>query len=276
VSEILLVSTELPALLEFRGPDAVRYLNGQLTQDVRRVMDGKISLPSCVTDAKGKLQFRVSVTARDGGALWVTGPENSAEELKARLTRYLIADDVEVADLSEKFVLIHFIGTLPEPPAGVMARLSHRYGVEGTDWWIPSDQEIELPAHTRMTAEAREALRIENGIPAWGSELTEGILPPEAALENSDISYNKGCYIGQEVISRIKSAGKVNKRLTWFVFDADVPVTPGPLENGAGEVTSVSPIPTGGIRHALGYVKRGAVDLAYKSASGTVFPVRTA
>ncbi|RYD47208.1 MAG: hypothetical protein EOP85_05925, partial [Verrucomicrobiaceae bacterium] len=51
-----------PALLEFRGPDAVRFLNGQLTQDVRKVVGGKTTLPSCVTDAKGKLQFRIRIT----------------------------------------------------------------------------------------------------------------------------------------------------------------------------------------------------------------------
>lgn len=52
----------VPALLEFRGPDAVRFLNGQLTQDVRLVAGGKVSLPACVTDAKGRLQFRVWLT----------------------------------------------------------------------------------------------------------------------------------------------------------------------------------------------------------------------
>jgi len=94
-------------------------------------------------------------------------------------------------------------------------------------------------------------------------------------LEATDISYQKGCYIGQEVISRIKSAGKVNKRLTRFVFAGDIPVTPGPLESGAGEITSVSPIVENGVRHALGYVKRGAVELSYKTASGEIVPVRT-
>jgi len=265
-----------PSLLEFRGPDAVRFLNGQLTQDVRRVAGGKISLPSCVTDAKGRLQFRVTVTETADGALWIAGLAGWAEELEARLTRYLIADDVEGGDLSGKFELHHFTGPMPEPPSGVAARESYRFGIPGTDWWIPVGMAIEFPAGVELLeGDALEALRIANGIPAWGSELLEGMLPPEASLEETDISYHKGCYIGQEVISRIKSAGKVNKRLTRFVFDADVPVAAGPLENAAGEVTSVAPLAADGVRHALGYVRRGATELLFKAADGAIYPVVT-
>lgn len=262
-----------PALLEFHGPDSVRFLNGQITQDVRRVAGGKISLPSCVTDAKGKLQFRVTVTEAADGALWVAGLTGQTEELEARLTRYLIADDVETADLTNKYSLFHFPELMPEPPPGVIARESNRYGVAGTDWWIPAGEEID---HSSLDRDELESLRIVNGIPAWGRELVEGMLPPEALLEETDISYHKGCYVGQEVISRIKSAGKVNKRLTRFIFDAQAPVIPGLLENSAGEVTSVSPHTTGGIRYALGYVKRGATDWNYKAADGSLWPVRKA
>ena len=264
-----------PSLLEFRGPDAVRFLNGQLTQDVRRVAGGKISLPSCVTDAKGRLQFRVTVTEAAEGALWVAGLAGWAEDLEARLTRYLIADDVEVEDRSGKYALHHFTGAMPEPPPGVVARESDRFGMAGTDWWIPVRQVVEFPG-SLLEGDALEALRIVNGVPLWGRELLAGMLPPEARLEETDISYHKGCYIGQEVISRIKSAGKVNRRLTRFVFDADVPVAPGPLENAAGEVTSVAPLAVAGVRHALGYVKRGATDLCFKTADGAIYPVATA
>ena len=260
-----------PSLLEFRGPDAVRFLNGQLTQDVRRVAGGKISLPSCVTDAKGRLQFRVTVTEAAEGALWVAGLAGWAEDLEARLTRYLIADDVEVEDRSGKYALHHFTGAMPEPPPGVVARESDRFGMAGTDWWIPVRQVVEFPG-SLLEGDALEALRIVNGVPLWGRELLAGMLPPEARLEETDISYHKGCYIGQEVISRIKSAGKVNRRLTRFVFDADVPVAPGPLENAAGEVTSVAPLAVAGVRHALGYVKRGATDLCFKAADGAIYP----
>lgn len=251
-----------PVLLEFRGPDAVRYLNGQLTQDVRRVSDGKTTLPSCVTDAKGRLQFRVWITSEDG-ALVVEGPAERCEELEARLTRYLIADDVEVSDLTNKWSLVHFTGVLETAPEGVLARSSHRFGVPGTDWWIPADLEVVFSdGADLLDGDALEAFRIAHSVPSWGKELTEGMLPPEAGLDATDISYQKGCYIGQEVISRIKSAGKVNKKLVHLTFDATLPIDRLNLvdANGdpAGEITSISPLPDGSHRHALAYLKRGA------------------
>ncbi|MFZ9941215.1 MAG: hypothetical protein ACO3F7_03580, partial [Luteolibacter sp.] len=62
----------VPALLEFRGPDAVRFLNGQVTQDVRKLEENAFSLPSCITDAKGRLQFRVWLMKSADNALWVS------------------------------------------------------------------------------------------------------------------------------------------------------------------------------------------------------------
>ena len=276
MSTVNRINLGTPALLEFSGPDAVRFLNGQLTQDLRRVAGAGISLPSCVTDAKGKLQFRVTITALDDATLWIAGPADTQESLEARLTRYLIADDVEVADLTGRYTLSHFTGAVAEPPVGVIARESNRVGSAGSDWWIPASQTIEFPETIRLLeGDALETLRITRGIPAWGSELVEGLLPPEAALEETDISYHKGCYIGQEVISRIKSAGKVNKRLASLMFPVEAPLVLGPLVNAegvtAGELTSISPQPIDGQRYALGYVRRGNSEVFFKAADGTVY-----
>ncbi len=255
-----------PALFAFRGPDAVRFLNGQVTQDARLVLGSGVCLPSCVTDAKGRLQFRVWLAESGDGGLWVAGPGHEAAELEARLTRYLIADDVEVSDLTGKWRLVHFTGDPGEVPAGVVARKAARFGVAGVDWWIPEGNEEEFPAGIPLLeGEALEAFRIRHGVPEWGRELEEGILPPEAGLGASDISYQKGCYIGQEVISRIKSAGKVNKRLVRLELDGGIPVESLGLEDAEGKpvgrLTSVSPLVENGVRHALGYVNRGAGDV---------------
>lgn len=267
-----------PALLEFRGPDAVRFLNGQLTQDVRLVAGGRISLPSCVTDAKGRLQFRVWITESPDGNLWVEGPVGSAEVLEARLTRYLIADDVEVADLTGKYQLIHLTGPAANPPDGVFARASKRFGTDGFDWWSPAGGEIALPETTPLFGDELEAFRIANGVPLWGRELSEGLLPPEAGLDITDISYQKGCYIGQEVISRIKSAGKLNKRLARMEIDGGPPAAGARLvdEEGrdAGVITSVSPVESRGVRAALGYLKRGVERVFLETPDGKRQPVR--
>ena len=268
-----------PTVLRFIGPDSVRFLNGQITQDVRRVIGKEIALPSCVTDAKGRLQFRVMVTEDGVGALWVEGPAGSADDLMARLTRYLIADDVEVVDLSGAYRLCHFIGGVMNAPTGVMVRQSNRFGVDGADWWIPCEQVVDFPEVAQCyDRDELEVLRIQNGIPSWGRELIDGMLPPEALLESTDISYQKGCYIGQEVISRIKSAGKVNRQLTRFVFHAGAPVVTGPLENAlggeAGQITSVAPKPTGEVLYALGYIKRGVVEVFFRGMDGVSYPAK--
>jgi folate-binding Fe-S cluster repair protein YgfZ len=218
---------EKPGALEFSGPDAVRFLNGQITQDVRKVMGTGLVLPSCVTDAKGKLQFRVWIAEGCGGVL-VICREGMTEDLEARLTRYLIADDVEVRDVSDNFRIEDF-----------------------------------------GFSEMDEAERIAAGIPKWGAELKEGMLPPEAGLDATDISYNKGCYIGQEVISRIKSAGKVNRRLTKFVFES---------EGITGEITNIDGKVCGEVTSAsgqlgLGYLKRSTDEGTALFVAGS--PVKT-
>lgn len=213
--------------LEFSGPDAVRFLNGQVTQDVRKVMGTGEILPSCVTDAKGKLQFRVWLAeGKTGGNILVFCHENTMEELEARLTRYLIADDVEVRDVSSE--------------------------ISANDFDFPN-------------ADLTEDERIARGIPKWGAELKEGMLPPEAGLDATDISYHKGCYIGQEVISRIKSAGKVNRRLVKIGFDGEGET--GEIVNPdgkvCGEVTSVSG------KIGLGYLRRMAEGESELSVGNT-------
>jgi tRNA-modifying protein YgfZ len=274
MNEVRRVDLGSPTVLEFRGPDALRFLNGQLTQDVNRVKGQSISLPSCVTDVKGKIQFRVNLLEAAEASWWVTGLEEWAEALEARLTRYLIADDVEVTSLTGNYHLVHLIGEAPTVPSGVIVRTSKRYGVMGTDWWIPNNQSQEaISKIPTFDPDELVSLRILNGAPAWGSEIREGMLPPEGLLDRSDCSYSKGCYIGQEVLSRMKSAGKVNRRLTRFVVDSEAKLTPGTLENGAGELTSLAPVARGTLRDALGYMKRGASEFSILGTDGKIHPL---
>jgi tRNA-modifying protein YgfZ len=273
VSAVRRIDLGFPALLEFRGPDAVRYLNGQLTQDVRRVAGAEVSLPSCVTDAKGRLQFRVWISGTSDGAIRVEGPPESAEAIEARLTRYLIADDVEVSNLTGNWSLAHFTGPVREAPDGVLVRESARFGIPGAEWWVPAGNDIAFPEDIPLLeGDELEAFRIARGVPVWGRELSEGILPPEAGLDATDISYQKGCYIGQEVISRIKSVGRVNRKLEKLSFDSSLPVDGLALPAETGVLTSVSPIPDDARRFALGYVKRGVSDVFIVTRDGSRHP----
>lgn len=258
MSEVRWIDGGLPTVLEFSGPDAVRYLNGQVTQDVRRVERENVCLPACVTDAKGRIQFRVWISMTSGGAIRVDAPAGQAEELEQRLTRYLIADDVEVKNVTGRDQLWHGLGG-SEVVGGIP---SLRWGEKGMDLWMPVGMQPEGMGSV-LRGDAWDVWRIARRIPVAGREWVEGVFPAELGLDGSDVSFHKGCYIGQEVVSRIKSAGKVNKSLTLFGVAGDFPIGAWDLltEDGlpVGEVTSISPVVEGGRRLFLAMVKRGRV-----------------
>ncbi|MEK7950567.1 CAF17-like 4Fe-4S cluster assembly/insertion protein YgfZ [Luteolibacter soli] len=253
------LAPETRCLLAFRGPDAERYLNGQVSQDVRNL--GETALPACVTDAKGKLQAFVHVFRGADGSPWVEGPAEQREELEARLGRYLIADDAEIHDISDEWQLVHVVDTIDAPSFdGGIVRHARRIGPDGFDLWLPTGSLPELEIITEGEAETR---RIQSRLPKWGAELTPGMLPPEAGLDKTSICYHKGCYIGQEVLSRLKTVGKVNRRLAALLVEPDT--TPGsPLEldgKPAGKLTSIAPWPNeSGLHTALGYLEKSAFE----------------
>jgi folate-binding protein YgfZ len=313
--------------LVFSGADRLRYLNGQLTQDLKKLVLGR-ALPGCVTSAKGRLQADVwvSIVVRAGGVdvsggssvAAVEGPDHPGaalvgaaaaqegiivdaapelrEALAERLERYIVADDVVLEDMTGREALLHCIGfdaedasgkavsgVLTSEPLPEMLRefpriVSARLGEDGWDVVVPLDR-IEAVKQALVgslgTQADWERVRILRGIPAWGAELDENTLPPEAGLERTHIDYHKGCYIGQEVISRLKSVGHVNRTLHRFLGRSAGPETmpkrgtPFSTEGGeeAGVLTSVAP--TGDAEFlALGYLRRGREAERFVTAEG--------
>lgn len=254
--------------LVLTGPDRVRYLNGQVTSDVRKLAVGQTQM-ACVTTAKGKLCADIFITAQDD-ALYIDAEGSLREVLLARLERYIVADDVAIEDVSEKYALLHYFGG--EPPASGMGQVAaaRRLGRPGWDLRLSREEfaaarESLFAGRVAVDADLAETLRIEAGIPRWGHELDENTLPPEAGLDQTHIDYHKGCYIGQEVISRLRSVGHVNRQLTGFVAEGDAPLAPG-LQLFA---TADAPTPIGVLTSAaynltlekpmaLGYLKRGS------------------
>ena len=258
--------------LRLIGADRVRYLNGQITANVLQFKPGE-ARPACVTTAKGRLCADIFVHAT-ADALFVDADAAVRETLPPRLARYIISDDATLAEVSEEMRLLHLTGAAIERAdlfenAAFVSR-TNRLGRPGLDVWIDSAAFAKIwdaltGAFAVLDEPLLESLRIEAGIPRWGRELDENTLPPEAGLERTHIDYAKGCYIGQEVISRLKSIGHVNRRLTGFVAGESEPLKPGMRlfasgENAAeiGSLTSVGWSFALEKSVALGYLKRGS------------------
>lgn len=260
--------------LRLSGPDAVRYLNGQVTQDVRKTFSGE-TLPACVTNHKGQLEAWIFLTSAPDGAILLSGPGDLRDFLPARLEKYLIADDCVLEEITDQSVLLHLTGSrrenLPGLEEGEFLSPVSRFGIPGWDLWtVPARREFWMGAFPVLTIEAASVLQVIHAVPSWGSELNPGLLPPEAAVEEAAIDYHKGCYIGQEVISRIRSAGKINRRLARLEQTSGPPVPPGANlypgegEGGAavcGTITRTAGHPVTSRRYALAWLKRGAGEI---------------
>ena len=195
------------AIFQVSGPDAVHYLNGQVSQDVRLASDSE-AVYSITATFKGKLEGDFYIRKFEGNILIDTDSSQS-ESLFMRLDKYLIADDAEIIDVSDQYSLAFSTGVIPAAIADAPQWKSVRFGIEGADYLLAKDTKIE----TTHSPDDWEQIRIINGVPAWNHELDSSVLPPEAGLDVTAVSYTKGCYTGQEVISRMKSSGKTNRHL---------------------------------------------------------------
>ena len=203
--------------LRVTGADRIRFLNGQTTNDVRKA-GAEATQESCVLNAKGHFDAHVFLSATPND-IWIDADQELRELLQTRLERYVIADDVKIEDVTDQSALFHVLaGSEPRISDAKFDFRSRRLGIDGWDLWVEAARaeamKGALAADYRAMDESEwEVLRIESGIPRWGCELTREIIPPEANLAARAIDYEKGCYIGQEVISRMKMSGQTRQRL---------------------------------------------------------------
>ena len=267
--------------LLFKGEDRIRYINGQVTANIASAKSSAV-IPSCVTTAKGKLCADVFVSIGPSGVL-VDADAAVAETLPGRMERYIIADDVTMEDVTGTIAIVHLAGVkATDVPEEIRAALlpANRFGIPGFDYFPPFRKDLP-PVWEKLAAffpvltdELLETIRIEQGVPRWGRELDESTLPHEAGLERTHVDFHKGCYIGQEVISRLKSVGHVNRTLRGFISTDGSPLTVGARIFSAdepgrdlGRVTSAT-FSLGLDRSiALGYLRRDAVGENFLAAA---------
>jgi folate-binding protein YgfZ len=224
--------------VEVFGPDAEDFLDRMLSNEVASLAVGA-ARPALLLTPKGRIIAPLRMVR--------TTPEAFVLVMETSDLAAPVADALHAARFASKceiearaWVGLVQLGTSPSAPAFRIAD----FGVEAWEAWR------DVAADDADAAEELERLRIEAGTPAWGKELDDSILPAEAGLDETHISFTKGCFPGQEPIARLRHRGHVNRRLRRL----DVPAaSPGDEivwnEKVVGRVTSAAP------GRALGYVR---------------------
>jgi folate-binding protein YgfZ len=279
------------AKIVITGSDRTRWMNGMVTNNVRDLSPGT-GIYAFLLNPQGKIQGDMYVFNR-GEYLLVDTDQSQTAKLLEVFDHYIIMDDVEVANSSDKLTAVGIIGpearkiftaarfSIPDlQPLQSVDIVWNELGitVSRTDNPVTESYEVWLaPEHvsavwtalqragaTPVGTEAFELFRIACGIPRYGQDIRERDLPQETEQTRA-LNFNKGCYVGQEIVERIRSRGAVHRMFAGFNVTGPLPAPGCKLHidgKDVGEITSVAslPSPNGELRVALGYVRREKGD----------------
>jgi len=211
-----------PGVIAVSGADRISFLQGQLTQEVRDLRPGE-SRPAAGLTPKGKLIYFGRALARPEEILLLIDASARGAVL-AHLSKYAVFQKVAVRDASGEFLRLALYGTgplLPEPPSGLV-RLPPEDEFAGelvgpASSREPLERSLGALGSVAIGTEAAEVRRVEAGRPRLGQDADESNLPDEVGLQKA-IAPDKGCYVGQEVVARLRTYGRVNRRLVGFRF----------------------------------------------------------
>ena len=285
------------------GGDRVRWLNGMVTNNVRDLAPGH-GVYAFMLNPQGRIQADLYAFQR-GDSLLVDAERGQRDKILQLFDHYIIADDVEIVDISDKLTALGLTG--PESRhvlerAGIaVPDLAHlqfaeitwqqknitllRSGEEAREsWqiWLAPEQTGELwdallKAGARPTGTAALNLfRISRGIPQFGKDIREHDLPQETGQTRA-LNFTKGCYLGQEIVERIRSRGAVHRQFTAFAVEGTLPEPGAKIsadEKEVGEITSsaVLPLPGGDRPVALGYLRRQAAGKDLRAGTAKLKP----
>ncbi len=248
-------------LIEVSGKEAVQFLNGLITNDVVKLEDDS-PMAAAFPNAQGRLTALVRVLKKDDKFLFET-EEATHETVFKNLFRFTYAGDFFVEDLTENYRHFEISDYTFEIPGSEFITYN---GKSQKNIFVPNNaaegfiNKLMEQNAVEISDELYEILRIENGIPLYGIDVDETTIVPEIGLPET-ISYNKGCYIGQEIIARIHFRGHVAKQLSGLIFDDEnAGVQPNDelksLEGkNAGRITSVTFSPKLDKTVALAFVR---------------------
>ena len=268
--------------LKVGGADAIDLLDRLSTNKLNDILVGEIE-GTVLTTNKGRIIDLLFVVRQEDHLLIVTGPE-TRQRVAEWIDFYTFIEDVEVQDITDSTAMLSVAGrkvkkALPQlsdlplsdaaqlTVCGIDALVLHTEmaGIVGYDFIVSADRASALrEALTDVGAvpvgsHATEILRIGYGVAEYGGELHEDYNPLEAGLKDY-ISFNKGCYIGQEVVARLNTYDKVQKHLMCLSLEAgDAPALPTPLTHEGrqvGTLTSTVKALDGDRIIGLGYIRK--------------------
>lgn len=291
------------AKIAVTGGDRVRWLNGMVTNNVRDLAAGH-GVYTFLLNAQGRIQGDIYAFQR-GESLLVDTEAAQRNNILQIFDRYIIADDVEIAEISDKLAAIGLTG--PESRqvlerAGVafpeLAYLQFldaawrgknvtllRSGEEAREsWqlWIAPEHFVELWSAVVQAGAvptgttALNLFRISRGIPQYRVDIRDRDLPQETGQSRA-LNFTKGCYLGQEIVERIRSRGAVHRQFGAFAVEGELPEVGAKIvaqEKEVGEITSsaVLPFPDGDRPVALGYLRREAAAKELRAGSALLKP----
>lgn len=252
-------------LLRVTGKDRQDYLHRMCTQRVNGLGPGA-STHVVFLNVKGHVLAEGVLALREEDVLLDVHP-SSAEPLRAHLAKFVIMDEVELEDVSAAWRVVPVLGSSGVELArgragGASAWQNPRRGAPALDVLQPAAEAegfrdaLVAAGAVALSEEDLEALRVLDGIPRFGADVDEARLVMEAALVASAVSFDKGCYLGQEVVLRGTFRGQIQRGLVQLVLPPSASVG-APLQHGGkevGVVTSVVETPEG--RLGLGYLRR--------------------
>ncbi len=217
------------------GDDRARLIHALSTNHIQQMKPGERVYAFFLT-AQGRILADAHITCFEDSLLLDTEPE-TRETLYRHIDHYIIADDVTLDDETDRTFCL-----------GVAdgAALHRIYG--------PIEEKEAACAQVGVAEGDYRDWRMEHFVPRYGEDLTEKTLPQEAALPEA-LHFQKGCYLGQEIVERIRSRGHVNRTLSGLLFEGDAPQVGAKLEGDAGEITSSSG------RHAIAMLRVTAAHL---------------
>ena len=239
-------------LIAVWGKEAVQFLDGLISNDMKTLGDGQQML-AAFPNAQGRLLAIVRVLRKGDKYLFET-EDATRERVFQNLFRFTFAGDFFVEDLSDDYSYFEIFGPKEDVfHPGVDERYSGALAFElpyGAAYFVPTGLANEFRAFLAddngclaISNELYETLRIENGIPKYGVDMDDTTIVPELGSD-ALISYNKGCYIGQEIIARIHFRGHVAKRLTGLVLSSP-PYEGGVAEGRGGSLATELTTPDG-------------------------------